>query len=41
MTHNLNKVIDINYYPVPQAAYSNKKHRPVGIGIQGFADTLM
>lgn len=35
VTNNLNKVIDINFYPVPQARYSNNKHRPIGIGIQG------
>ena len=36
---NLNKIIDINYYPIPEARYSNFKHRPIGIGIQGLADT--
>ena len=41
VTRNLNKVIDINYYPVDEAEYSNKRHRPVGIGIQGLADTFM
>jgi ribonucleoside-diphosphate reductase subunit M1 len=39
-TVNLDKVIDINYYPVPQAKLSNMKHRPVGLGLQGLADTL-
>ena len=39
-TINLNKVIDVNYYPVPQTKLSNMKHRPVGLGIQGLADTL-
>ena len=38
LTHNLNKVIDINYYPVPETRYSNKLHRPIGIGVQGLAD---
>ena len=38
---NLNKVIDRNYYPVPEAEYSNKKHRPIGLGIQGLADTFL
>jgi ribonucleoside-diphosphate reductase alpha subunit len=38
---NLNKIIDINYYPVPQAEYSNKKNRPIGIGVQGLADTFI
>lgn len=41
ITRNLNKVIDVNYYPVPEAEYSNKRHRPIGIGIQGLADTFM
>ena len=36
---NLNKVIDINYYPIPEAKLSNLKHRPIGIGVQGLADT--
>jgi ribonucleoside-diphosphate reductase subunit M1 len=34
ITRNLNKVIDINYYPVPEARRSNMRHRPIGIGIQ-------
>lgn len=37
---NLNKVIDRNYYPVPEAENSNLKHRPVGLGVQGLADTF-
>ena len=41
ITRNLNKVIDINYYPVPEAEKSNKRHRPIGIGVQGLADTFM
>lgn len=40
VTRNLNKVIDRNHYPIPEAKYSNMKHRPIGIGIQGFADAL-
>ena len=36
----LDNVIDINYYPVPQAENSNKKHRPVGLGLMGFQDAL-
>jgi ribonucleotide reductase alpha subunit len=40
VTRNLNKVIDINYYPVPEAKNSNLKHRPIGIGVQGLADTF-
>lgn len=39
-TVNLNNVIDINYYPVPETKISNMKHRPIGLGIQGLADTL-
>jgi ribonucleoside-diphosphate reductase alpha subunit len=37
---NLNKVIDVNYYPVKEAEYSNKRHRPIGIGVQGLAETF-
>lgn len=40
-TKNLNKVIDINYYPVPEARNSNMRHRPIGLGIQGLADTFI
>jgi len=40
ITKNLNVVIDKNYYPVKQAENSNLKHRPIGIGVQGFADAL-
>jgi len=39
-TLNLNKVIDINFYPTPETRASNMKHRPIGIGIQGLADTF-
>ncbi len=39
-TLNLNKVIDINYYPLPEAKYSNLRHRPIGIGVQGLADVF-
>jgi ribonucleoside-diphosphate reductase alpha chain len=35
---NLNKVIDITYYPVPETKYSNMRHRPIGLGVQGLAD---
>lgn len=38
ITRNLNRIIDVNYYPVPEAANSNLKHRPIGIGVQGLAD---
>jgi len=41
ITRNLNKIIDINYYPVPEAERSNKRHRPIGIGIQGLADAFI
>ncbi len=37
---NLNKVIDLNYYPVEEAKSSNMKHRPVGLGVQGLADSF-
>jgi ribonucleoside-diphosphate reductase alpha chain len=41
MTKNLNKVIDVNYYPLEKARRSNLKHRPIGIGVQGLADTFI
>lgn len=41
VTKNLNKVIDINYYPVPEARNSNMRHRPIGLGVQGLADTFI
>ena len=40
-TLNLNKVIDGNYYPVKEAEYSNMRHRPVGLGVQGLADAFI
>ncbi|MBT1698955.1 ribonucleoside-diphosphate reductase subunit alpha [Fulvivirgaceae bacterium PWU4] len=40
-TRNLNKVIDINYYPVEEARKSNMRHRPIGLGVQGLADTFI
>jgi len=40
-TKNLNKIIDINYYPVPETEKSNKRHRPIGIGVQGLADAFI
>ncbi|HEY0244564.1 MAG TPA: ribonucleoside-diphosphate reductase subunit alpha [Mucilaginibacter sp.] len=40
-TLNLNKVIDHNYYPVEEARYSNMRHRPVGLGVQGLADAFI
>jgi ribonucleoside-diphosphate reductase alpha chain len=41
ITKNLNKVIDINFYPVEKAKKSNFRHRPIGIGVQGLADTYI
>ncbi|XP_020390900.1 ribonucleoside-diphosphate reductase large subunit isoform X1 [Rhincodon typus] len=41
VVRNLNKIIEVNYYPVPEAEYSNKKHRPIGIGVQGLADAFI
>jgi len=41
VTRNLNKVIDRNYYPVKEAENSNFRHRPVGLGVQGLADTFI
>jgi ribonucleoside-diphosphate reductase alpha chain len=38
LTRNLNKIIDLNYYPTPETKYSNTKNRPIGIGVQGLAD---
>jgi ribonucleoside-diphosphate reductase alpha subunit len=40
-TRNLNKVIDINYYPVAEARTSNMRHRPIGLGVQGLADAFI
>jgi ribonucleoside-diphosphate reductase alpha chain len=40
-TRNLNKVIDRNYYPVPEARASNMRHRPIGLGVQGLADAFI
>ena len=40
MTRNLNKVIDINFYPVPETKRSNTLHRPIGLGVQGLADVF-
>jgi ribonucleoside-diphosphate reductase subunit M1 len=40
ITRNLNKVIDVNFYPVPEAKLSNLRHRPIGIGVQGLADVF-
>ena len=40
VTRNLNKVIDINFYPIPETRTSNLRHRPIGIGVQGLADVF-
>ncbi|MCD6067108.1 MAG: ribonucleoside-diphosphate reductase [Bacteroidetes bacterium] len=40
-TKNLNKIIDRNYYPVPEARNSNMRHRPIGLGVQGLADVFI
>lgn len=39
-TRNLNRVIDINFYPTPETKRSNMRHRPIGLGIQGLADVF-
>ena len=41
VTRNLNRVIDVNYYPTEKTRTSNMKHRPIGIGVQGLADVFM
>lgn len=41
VTRNLNKVIDVNYYPIPEARNSNMRHRPIGLGVQGLADAFI
>ena len=41
VTRNLNKVIDNNYYPIPETYTSNMRHRPIGLGVQGLADAFM
>ncbi len=41
VTRNLNRVIDINYYPIEEARNSNMRHRPIGIGVQGLADAFL
>jgi ribonucleoside-diphosphate reductase alpha chain len=40
-TLNLNKIIDRNYYPIPEARKSNLRHRPIGLGVQGLADAFI
>src|SRR6201994_2850704 len=41
VTLNLNRIIDHNYYPVEEARYSNLRHRPIGLGVQGLADAFI
>jgi ribonucleoside-diphosphate reductase subunit M1 len=41
VTRNLNRIIDVNYYPLPETSVSNLRHRPIGIGVQGLADVFM
>ena len=41
VTFNLNRVIDRNYYPIPEARNSNMRHRPIGLGVQGLADAFI
>lgn len=41
VTMNLNRIIDRNYYPIPEARNSNMRHRPIGIGVQGLADAFI
>jgi ribonucleoside-diphosphate reductase alpha chain len=41
VSDNLNKLIDVNYYPVPESKTSNNKHRPIGLGVQGLADVFI
>ncbi|MDO3627368.1 ribonucleoside-diphosphate reductase subunit alpha [Mucilaginibacter sp. BT774] len=41
VTLNLNRIIDNNYYPVEEARYSNLRHRPIGLGVQGLADAFI
>ncbi|ATA68901.1 ribonucleoside-diphosphate reductase subunit alpha [Capnocytophaga cynodegmi] len=41
VTRNLNKIIDENYYPIPETKTSNDRHRPIGLGVQGLADVFL
>lgn len=41
VTRNLNKVIDLNYYPIPETEKNNTEHRPIAVGVQGLYDTFM
>ena len=40
ITRNLDKIINVNFYPIPESETSNQRHRPIGIGVQGLADTF-
>ncbi|KAI5780241.1 ribonucleotide reductase [Peziza echinospora] len=41
VVRNLNKIIDVNYYPVPEAKKGNMRHRPIGVGVNGLADAFL
>ncbi|KAJ6584061.1 ribonucleotide reductase alpha subunit [Mycena vulgaris] len=41
VTFNLNRIIDVNYYPIPETRRSNMRHRPIGVGVQGLADVFL
>jgi ribonucleotide reductase alpha subunit len=41
VTKNLNKIIDVNFYPTEKTRQSNMRHRPIGIGVQGLADVFL
>jgi ribonucleoside-diphosphate reductase subunit M1 len=41
ITRNLNRIIDVNYYPLEEARNSNMRNRPIGIGVQGMADAFI
>ncbi|KAJ7751979.1 ribonucleotide reductase [Mycena metata] len=41
LAYNLDRIIDVNFYPLPEARVSNLRHRPIGIGVQGLADVFM
>ncbi|KAK4226471.1 ribonucleoside-diphosphate reductase large chain [Podospora fimiseda] len=41
VVRNLNRIIDVNHYPVPEAWNSNSRHRPIGLGVQGLADAFL
>ncbi|KAK7048647.1 ribonucleoside-diphosphate reductase [Favolaschia claudopus] len=41
VARNLNRIIDVNYYPIPETRKSNMRHRPIGVGVQGLADVFL